>query len=402
MGGVAILGIGGSPAFKKRTESSDTSSSDQNPFSNSNPLPNINLQKPLLPTKNEPIKKARVLHNYDPELEDELTLIQGEEITILNTEEDDGWWKGKNSKGAVGVFPSNFVEEILISLVDTAPQKPQIVSRTESTENKPLKPLPPKQVLPTNNPIPEEKPQFEKKKFVTPSTTKPPTQSNENDELLKKLERQQEKQIEKPQDQPPRPQIQDRPKPQEPPRVQEKPQKPEKIQDKPADIAPKPQDKPEFPPKVERPKPQDKPSLPPKNLVVQITENNPASDPSDEGFSPKLTHATKDRPKINSDRKKPQRRSSNIQDKNLFDPKEETKNEPPRPSRTSAISEVKSEHVSDSKTKPKHHHHEPQTLAELKTWMEHEMAQLKKELEVERTHRKQLEEKLRILEGKAK
>lgn len=24
---------------------------------------------------------------------------------------DDGWWKGKNTKGEVGLFPANYVEE---------------------------------------------------------------------------------------------------------------------------------------------------------------------------------------------------------------------------------------------------------------------------------------------------
>lgn len=54
---------------------------------------------------------ARVIHNYPAENPDELTLTEGDLITILDKDhEDDGWWKGKLSNGQIGVFPDNFVE----------------------------------------------------------------------------------------------------------------------------------------------------------------------------------------------------------------------------------------------------------------------------------------------------
>ena len=51
-----------------------------------------------------------VLHAYVPRSPDELALKVGEVLTVTGRE-DDGWWHGLTSDGAVGVFPSNFVRE---------------------------------------------------------------------------------------------------------------------------------------------------------------------------------------------------------------------------------------------------------------------------------------------------
>lgn len=53
--------------------------------------------------------QCRVLFDYDAQRDDELSLRVGDIVTILR--EDDGWWEGEFN-GAVGVFPSNFVEKI--------------------------------------------------------------------------------------------------------------------------------------------------------------------------------------------------------------------------------------------------------------------------------------------------
>lgn len=57
-------------------------------------------------------EQARVLFPYESLNEDELTLKEGDIITVLSKEiEDKGWWKGElNNK--VGVFPDNFVKLI--------------------------------------------------------------------------------------------------------------------------------------------------------------------------------------------------------------------------------------------------------------------------------------------------
>ncbi len=53
-------------------------------------------------------KQCRVLFSYAPAHEDELELKVDDVIEFLG-EVEDGWWRG-HIKGAVGVFPSNFVE----------------------------------------------------------------------------------------------------------------------------------------------------------------------------------------------------------------------------------------------------------------------------------------------------
>lgn len=53
-----------------------------------------------------------MLHPYDAENEDELSLLRGEYVSIIDKEVDDGWWKGTTERGNTGVFPSNFVKEI--------------------------------------------------------------------------------------------------------------------------------------------------------------------------------------------------------------------------------------------------------------------------------------------------
>jgi len=49
------------------------------------------------------------LYDYEATEEGELTFAEGEKIMLLE-QDDSGWWKGRNAKGVVGVFPSNFVE----------------------------------------------------------------------------------------------------------------------------------------------------------------------------------------------------------------------------------------------------------------------------------------------------
>ena len=56
------------------------------------------------------MERARVLFSYSAENEDELTIDEGDVVTVLEKElEDSGWWKGEHN-GKVGVFPDNFVE----------------------------------------------------------------------------------------------------------------------------------------------------------------------------------------------------------------------------------------------------------------------------------------------------
>lgn len=53
-----------------------------------------------------------MLYAYEAQNDDELTIKEGDVITVLTKEvEDKGWWKGELN-GRVGVFPDNFVKLI--------------------------------------------------------------------------------------------------------------------------------------------------------------------------------------------------------------------------------------------------------------------------------------------------
>ncbi|CEG66778.1 hypothetical protein RMATCC62417_03301 [Rhizopus microsporus] len=54
--------------------------------------------------------KAMVIHDYSAENNDEIELMRGEHVTVL--EQNGEWWKGSNERGHVGIFPANFVQII--------------------------------------------------------------------------------------------------------------------------------------------------------------------------------------------------------------------------------------------------------------------------------------------------
>ncbi|KAK4519756.1 uncharacterized protein ATC70_009997 [Mucor velutinosus] len=91
-------------------------------------------------TAPEPVKsngeRAMVLHDYKPENEDEIKLMRGEYVTVIDHMENDGWWKGISESGATGIFPSNFVQ---ILEDEKPPQRPirarPATVKTESSPN---------------------------------------------------------------------------------------------------------------------------------------------------------------------------------------------------------------------------------------------------------------------------
>ena len=53
---------------------------------------------------------VKVQYRYESQLTDELDLMVGDVVSVLDDKlEDDGWWFGE-LRGRVGVFPNNFVE----------------------------------------------------------------------------------------------------------------------------------------------------------------------------------------------------------------------------------------------------------------------------------------------------
>ncbi|KAL9548460.1 hypothetical protein MBANPS3_005673 [Mucor bainieri] len=81
-------------------------------------------------------ERAMVLHDYKPENEDEIKLMRGEYVTVIDHMENDGWWKGVSESGATGIFPSNFVQ---ILEDEKPPQRPArarpATVKTEASSN---------------------------------------------------------------------------------------------------------------------------------------------------------------------------------------------------------------------------------------------------------------------------
>ncbi|KAI1285962.1 Cytoplasmic protein NCK1 [Halotydeus destructor] len=83
---------------------------------------------------------ALVKYNYEAQQVDELSLVKGSRLTVLE-KSSDGWWKGELG-GLNGWFPSNYVQEEPLSPLRI---EPRTTSRKASLEQPPPAPL-----MPTN------------------------------------------------------------------------------------------------------------------------------------------------------------------------------------------------------------------------------------------------------------
>lgn len=91
----------------------------------------------------ESVKKVRAIFPFHAEQEDELSIEQGDSLEILN-EDDDGWWIARNSKGTIGMIPSNYVELLSTQGDNSQPQAPQRTSiRSSSSSSIKKDPVPP-------------------------------------------------------------------------------------------------------------------------------------------------------------------------------------------------------------------------------------------------------------------
>ncbi|ORY96518.1 SH3 domain-containing protein [Syncephalastrum racemosum] len=115
-GGIGSILAGGMGLRKKSTKRTSVAEEEHNESAPVVPAPAP--APPAVPTSStgssiestDTRVKAMVLHEYEPESEDELRLMRGEYITITDKLEDQGWWQGTNESGQTGVFPSNFVQ----------------------------------------------------------------------------------------------------------------------------------------------------------------------------------------------------------------------------------------------------------------------------------------------------
>ncbi|XP_043204306.1 SH3 domain-containing kinase-binding protein 1-like isoform X16 [Amphibalanus amphitrite] len=99
------------------------------------PRPPDPTPAPQLPPK--PVKElCRALFAYQRQNDDELTLKEGDIVTIVSKESDDkGWWRGELA-GKIGVFPDNFVEIISSTEKPARPGKPpsKLATKTEAPQ----------------------------------------------------------------------------------------------------------------------------------------------------------------------------------------------------------------------------------------------------------------------------
>ncbi|XP_044756496.1 CD2-associated protein-like [Coccinella septempunctata] len=83
------------------------------------------------------IRQCRVVFSYKQDHEDELNLNVGDIIEILG-EEEEGWWRGVLN-GKIGVFPSNFVEEIHADKLKSSREDLNVSSEGDTSFTSPLK-----------------------------------------------------------------------------------------------------------------------------------------------------------------------------------------------------------------------------------------------------------------------
>ncbi|KAF5307339.1 hypothetical protein FQR65_LT07056 [Abscondita terminalis] len=140
-------------------------------------LTNINdndVKYPTLPPK--PAKSlCQVKYSYKAQNEDELTLKEGDFITLLSTDgQDPGWWRGELN-GRVGVFPDNFVviipelddkktkvlEPIGTKVPVVSPQRKSLEEKGDKLDSE----------TKTTPPIPSKKPSVPGKKSPSGSTS---------------------------------------------------------------------------------------------------------------------------------------------------------------------------------------------------------------------------------------
>ncbi|XP_023708427.1 CD2-associated protein isoform X2 [Cryptotermes secundus] len=119
--------------------STSVSSPDSSQVLESGSKPEQDSEAPVLPPK--PVKEVcRALFPYEAANEDELTLKEGDLITLLSREvADKGWWRGE-LRGKVGVFPDNFVEAIQQEeqqhkKPDRPPAKSQVVTTNRARDS---------------------------------------------------------------------------------------------------------------------------------------------------------------------------------------------------------------------------------------------------------------------------
>ena len=72
---------------------------------------NFNHETSATPELSQGKNRALIQYDYEKAEDNELELREGEYVTNIEMVDDD-WWMGQNSRGEIGLFPSNYVELI--------------------------------------------------------------------------------------------------------------------------------------------------------------------------------------------------------------------------------------------------------------------------------------------------
>lgn len=100
------------PPSKQRSISNPPPYSDATPASSSQigSTPNSPIKRP--PPAVPPLRKARVLYDFEAQAEGDLNLKENDIVDIIKkTDSTEDWWTGR-SHGKIGIFPGNYVELI--------------------------------------------------------------------------------------------------------------------------------------------------------------------------------------------------------------------------------------------------------------------------------------------------
>ena len=63
-------------------------------------------------THTHTVPTYKALHNYAPQNDDDLELVRGEWVTLIETPYGGGWWKGSVEGRVEGWFPKTYVEYV--------------------------------------------------------------------------------------------------------------------------------------------------------------------------------------------------------------------------------------------------------------------------------------------------
>ena len=56
--------------------------------------------------------EGKVLYNFDSMDDNELGIVEGETVTVIDTSVGQGWWMARSSDGRQGVVPESYLERL--------------------------------------------------------------------------------------------------------------------------------------------------------------------------------------------------------------------------------------------------------------------------------------------------